>query len=81
MKAGLFHLIARAFRNEPRLHPIEQRMAKHWVKQRLLAVFPELRGNPKALEQAYQSLSLEPGEGTEEGDSDTVFTMNAPHVD
>jgi len=27
-------------------------MAKYWVKERLKVVFPELRGNPRALEQA-----------------------------
>ncbi len=78
MKMGLFQMISRAFRDEPKLHPIEQQLAKRWIKQRLLLVFPELRGNPAALERAYQSLSLEPKPGTEEGDADTVFEMSAP---
>ena len=51
---GLFQLIKRAFRSEPALHPIEQKMAKRWIKQRLVAVFPELRKDAAALEQAYQ---------------------------
>lgn len=53
-------------------------MARRWIKQRLVNVFPELRNNPVALDQAYQSLSLEPRAGTEIGDSDTVFEMSIP---
>ena len=80
-KTGLFQRIKEAFRREPRLHPVDQQLAKRWIKQRLLVVFPELRNNPRALEQAYQSLSLEPREGDEEGDAETVFVLNAPERD
>lgn len=75
---GLFQLFKKAFRTEPPLHPIEQKMAKRWIKQRLVAAFPELRGDPVALENAYQSLSLDPRPGTDEGDGETVFEMSAP---
>lgn len=75
---GLFQLFKKAFRSEPPLHPIEQKMAKRWIKQRLVAVFPELRSDPIALENAYQSLSLDPRPGTEEGDGETIFEMSAP---
>ncbi len=75
---GLFQLIKRAFRAEPALHPIEQKMAKRWIKQRLVAVYPELRRDAAALERAYQSLSLEPRQGTEEGEEGTIFEMTAP---
>ena len=78
MKQGLFQLIKRTFSREPKLHPIEGRMAKRWIKQRLVIVFPELRNNPPALETAYQSLGLTPRAGTEEGDADTVFEMSLP---
>ena len=78
MKTGLFQLIKRAFREEPRLHPIDRGMAKHWIKQRLLVVFPELRGNPRALEAAYHALNLEPRPGQEEGEAETVFEMTIP---
>ena len=78
MKTGLFQLIARAFRDEPKLHPIDCQLAKRWTKERLLIVFPELRGDPAAHERAYRALSLEPKPGTEEGDADTVFELNAP---
>ncbi len=53
-------------------------MARHWIKQRLIVVFPELRNNPRALERAYQTLSLEPRPGSEAGESDTVFEMSIP---
>lgn len=80
MKTGLFEAIKRAFTRQPKLHPVEAGLAKRWTKQRLIAVFPELRNNPKALEAAYQSLSLTPREGTEEGEGETVFEMQAPEV-
>jgi hypothetical protein len=50
-------------------------MAKRWVKQRLLAVYPELRGNPEALEAAYRALSLDPQPGGP-GDAEIVFEMS-----
>jgi len=78
MKSGLLQFIKRAFSSEPELHPIERGMARQWIKQRLIAVFPELRNNPRALERAYQTLSLEPRAGTEAGDNETVFEMSIP---
>jgi len=77
-KTGLFQRIKEAFRREPRLHPVDHQLAKRWIKQRLLVVFPELRNNPRALERAYQTLSLEPREGEEEGDAETIFVLSAP---
>jgi hypothetical protein len=76
MKA-VFQLIRRAFRHETTLHPVDRRMAKHWIKQRLTVVFPELRNNPPALEQAYRSLSLEAQPGAP-GEPETVFHMRLP---
>ena len=80
MNRGLFQLIKRAFRTEPPLHPIDQQIAKRWIKQRLCVVFPELRQNPAALERAYQALSLEPRPGAHEGEPETVFEMNVPDL-
>lgn len=74
-------MIKRAFRSEAPLHPIEQKMAKRWIKQRLVSVFPELRTDPVALESAYRSLSLTPRPGTDEGDGETVFEMSAPWLE
>jgi hypothetical protein len=78
MKSGLLQFIKRAFSSEPELHPVERGMARQWIKQRLIAVFPELRNNPRALERAYQTLGLEPRAGTEAGDNETVFEMSIP---
>jgi hypothetical protein len=78
MKSSLLQIIKRAFGHEPRLHPIDRQMAKRWIKQRLMAVYPELRNNPAALEQAYQALSLEPREGARPQEAETVFEMRLP---
>jgi len=63
---------------EPALHPIDQGLAKQWVKKRLTAVYPELRNDPAALERAYRTLSLEPRLGTEAGDDAAYFEMISP---
>ena len=78
MKIGMLQFIKRAFTSEPPLHPVDRGLAKRWIKQRLVVVFPELRNNPKALERAYQTLGLEPRAGTEKGDNETVFEMSIP---
>lgn len=46
-------------KKEKPLHKVERRAAKHWIKQRLLRLFPELREDPQALEDLYQALDLE----------------------
>jgi hypothetical protein len=71
-----YHAIKKAFGFGPVVHPVDRGLAKRWIKQRLLAVFPELRGNPQALEAAYRSLSLEPQPGGE-GELETVFELRA----
>ena len=78
MQTGLFSLIKRAFRSQPTIHPVEHGMARRWIKQRLVAVFPELRNNPTALERAYQTLSLEPRPGQGGDEAETVFELHAP---
>ena len=62
---------------EPPLTQTDRRAAKHWVKQRLAHIFPELRNDPEALEQAYRDLSLDPRPGAGEGGA-TLFEMNLP---
>jgi hypothetical protein len=78
MKSGLLQFIKRAFTREPDLHPVERGMARRWVKQRLVAVFPELRNNPTALEHAYQTLDLTVRDGAEEGEPGIVYVMRPP---
>lgn len=81
MKTRIFSLIQRAFRSAPAIHPVEHGMARRWIKQRLTAVFPELRNNPAALERAYQNLGLEPRPGDGDGEAETVFELRLPgHV-
>lgn len=78
MNKGFFQRIREAFRRERKLHPVEGQMARRWIKQRLVAVFPELRNNPQALESAYQSLGMEVRPGQDEGDAEAVFVLQAP---
>ncbi len=54
-----FQRVLTPSRPERPLHAIDRRMAKEWIKKRLVALFPELRGNPVALENAYRELGLE----------------------
>jgi len=81
MKWGIIDRIRSSFQRETQIHPIDRQMAKRWIKQRLVIVYPHLRNNPRALEAAYQALSLEPREGSEEGDADAVFEMTFPGED
>ena len=62
---------------EKPLSSLERRAAKHWVKQRLAHIFPELRNDPVALEKAYRELSLEPRPGAGEGGA-TLFEIHLP---
>jgi hypothetical protein len=78
MNSPLMSFFLKALGREAPLHPVDHAMAKQWVKKRLMIVFPELRGDPKALEEAYRSLSLEPQMGTEEGEAATFFEMRLP---
>ncbi len=73
---SLLNAFKRALGMAPLVHPVESSMAKRWVKQRLLAVYPELRGDPKALEAAYRELGLEPQSGGP-GEPDIVFGITA----
>lgn len=50
----------RALGLAPKVHPVDRGLARLWTKQRLVAVFPELRGDARGLEAAYRALDLEP---------------------
>jgi hypothetical protein len=61
------------------LHAVDRRMAKEWIKKRLAALYPELRGDPAALEQAYRELDLEPTGTVRRADGEVKsFQMNLP---
>ena len=77
MKTSVFDFFKKKFASEPKLHPLDRSLARHWIKRRLIAVFPELAYDPHALEQTYRALSLEPRPGGE-GDSETYFEMTLP---
>lgn len=65
------------------LHAIDRRLAKEWIKKRLAALFPELRGDPVALENAYRELGLE-STGTvrrPDGEVSTFAVSVSPQVD
>lgn len=81
MNKGFFQLVKKAFGIEQRLTPLDNKIARHWTKQRLLVVFPELRNNPAALDRAYHSLSLTARDGAEEGETGTIFEVSAPGLD
>ena len=73
----IFEFVRSKLQGEPPLHPLDRRLAKRWVKERLKRLYPELRLDPKALEQAYQDLGVEPREGTGKGGA-TVFEITLP---
>ena len=79
---SLRHLFTRVFvpqTPERPLHAIDRRMAKEWIKKRLVALYPELRGDPQALETAYQELGLESTGTVRRSDGEVPsFAMNMP---
>jgi hypothetical protein len=78
MNSQLVQFFRKAMGREPALHPIDQGLARQWVKKRLASIYPELRNDPKALEEAYLALTLEPRLGTEAGDQAAYFEMKLP---
>ena len=61
------------------LHAIDRRMAKEYIKKRLAALYPELRGDPLALEAAYRELGLESTGTVQRVDGEVAsFAMRMP---
>ncbi len=77
MALAIIEYFRKQFAGVPPLHPAEGAMAKRWVKERLKHMFPELRSDPRALEEAYQALSLEPRPGIGKG-GETMFEVVLP---
>jgi len=79
MNRGILEFFKRTLIGEAPIHPVDKRMAKDWIKRRLVAVFPQLRWDPVALEAAYQELTLEvqiiPGE---DGQNERQFNLRYP---
>ena len=70
----LYQLFKRALGLAPKIHPVDRGLARHWTKQRLAAVFPELRGDARRLEAAYRALDLAPRAG-DMNPSEMVFEI------
>jgi hypothetical protein len=70
----LYHFIKRALGLTPRIHPVDRGLARHWTKQRLASVFPELRGDARRLEAAYRALDLQP-KPSDTSPSEVVFEI------
>lgn len=66
--------IQRALGRPPKIHPVDRGLAKHWTKQRLIAVFPELRSDTRKLEAAYRALDLSP-RASETNPSEMIFEI------
>jgi hypothetical protein len=61
------------------LHEIDRRLAKEWIKKRLAALYPELRGDPEALEAVYRELGLEPAGTVRRPDGEVkAYALNLP---
>ena len=74
---NIFDFLREKLRAAPPVTPAERVMAKRWVKERLKRMYPELRHDPRALEEAYRSLSLEPRPGLGKGGA-TMFEIVLP---
>lgn len=70
----LTQLFKRALGLAPKVHPVERGLARHWTKQRLISVFPELRSDPRRLEAAYRALDLAPRQ-SETDPTEMVFEV------
>lgn len=79
MTHGILEFFRRTLVGEAPIHPIDRRMAKHWIKRRLVAVYPQLQLDPEGLERAYRELSLElqEVEGAD-GERERTFSLRIP---
>lgn len=80
MKLSFLEFLRQSLQGEEHLHPLERKIAKRWVKERLKKIYPELRNDPDALERAYQELGIEPHEGAGKG-ACTVYEITLPAAD
>lgn len=70
----LYQLFKRVLGLAPKIHPVDRGLARHWTKQRLVAVFPELRGDARRLEAAYRALDLAP-RASDTNPSEMIFEI------
>ncbi len=77
MKISQFTLIANVAESDGALSRQEIGLAKRFIKSRLKILYPQLRGDPAALERAYEKLDL----AVEEVETDTgviIYELSAP---
>ncbi len=75
----LFNRILLPATPERPLHEIDRRLAKEWIKKRLGALYPELRGDPEALETVYRELGLESAGTVRRPDGEVkAYALNLP---
>ena len=80
MKVSFLEFLRQSLQGEEPIQPLERKMAKRWVKERLKKIYPELRNDPDALERAYKELGMEQHEGAGKGAS-TVYEITLPNAD
>jgi hypothetical protein len=80
MKISFLEFLRQNLQGEEPIPPLEQKMAKRWVKERLKKIYPELRNDFDALERAYQELGIEQHEGAGKG-AGTVYEITLPSAD
>ncbi len=77
MSLSLSELFGRFFGRKDQPTAFERRLAKIFVKRRLLAQNPAYFGDPKALEEAYKALDIQmTEEQTDTGQ--TAFELKVP---
>jgi hypothetical protein len=77
VRITFLEFLRKSLRTPQRLRPVERKLARQWVKERLKRLFPHLRDDPEALERAYAELGLDAHEGAGRGGG-TVFEVNLP---
>jgi len=77
MSSGFLDFVWNSLRGEAPTHPLDQRIAKRWVKERIKRLFPQFRNDPEALDRAYQELGLEAHDGAGKGGA-TVYEITLP---
>jgi len=80
MMLPFLDFLRQSLQGEEPLHPLERKIAKRWVKERLKKIYPEMRNDPDALERAYQQLGIEAHEGAGKG-ACTVYEITLPAAD
>jgi len=79
MKQGILEFFRKTLIGEVPIHPVDRRMAKDWIKRRLVAVYPQLRRDPNGLERAYRELTLELQEiDGADGERERQFELKLP---